>query len=242
MKKLVSFFLICSLFLSSHSFAKSKVQTLETENGTFDIIINAPKSKKKPAPLLFIAPAKKYDMSKKIFEDIAVKAAALGYFVVRFDWGFYTNKAEASSNLVREAKEFNLIHKNILKKYAKRIETKNQVLLAKSFGSRVILKSDLKDFTAFLLVTPNCDRRNLFKMRYNNFLKSKKNLGILISTHDPYCSIEQIYQGVYRQKSNLSLMTVGGDHNFTSQTDHSEFNQNLAIQNAVNWLNWQIKR
>lgn len=239
MKNFLKFFFLISLFVSISQTAFTKGKFIDTGKGNYEVLVSKAKGKG-PHPLLLIVPAKKYTMEGKIFAEIAKRAAKLGFYVVRFNWGFITNKDEVSEDLATEKNDLNQVLKYYLKQ--EYINKENVVILAKSFGSKIAMKSAYKKATSLLLVTPNCDKKNTFRKNYAPIFTHKIKTHIVISRTDPYCNVKQIYRALPALGKKVSVTIVEGDHNFQSKTPHSDMNEETAITAAVNWLNWQIKK
>ncbi len=219
--------------------AKSKVEIIKIKNIKYEVINTSSILSGRAAPLLVIAPAKKYTMTGEIFENIAERASKLGFHVVSFNWSFITNKKDASTDLKKESED--LI--NIISYYKKEpyIDSLNITLVAKSFGSRVAMLGGYKEAQSVLLLTPNCDKKNTFFKTYEPVLKTSKNIHILISKDDPYCDVNQIHYSMKElKKDNITIHTLYGDHNFKLQNKKSLLNEKAAIDSAINWLNNQI--
>lgn len=187
----------------------------------------------KSQKLLVIAPAKKYSMEKPLFEKITKLALESGYIVARFNWLFYTENRVPSAELLDEALEFETILRNIQNKL--HISKYHTTVLAKSFGSQVIAKSNYKAYQNLALVTPNCDEKKTFSKTYKNLLVSIPNIQISISKDDPYCNIKQIYNAAQYFNKNTTILTTYGDHNF--ETSKNPRNQNEIVRQIINWMN-----
>ena len=182
--------------------------------------------------LLIVVPAKKYSMDGILFEKIASLAVRKGYVVVRFNWIFFTQGSNPSKNFDEEASELKSIIEYYQKKY--RVEAKNTVVAAKSFGSKILMKIPSTTYNALGLITPNCDKVNTFSSVYGKVLSSLKPIQISISTNDPYCEISQIYKETSKFKNNIRLYTSFGDHNFL--LNGNEENQDVFVNQFINWL------
>lgn len=183
--------------------------------------------------LLIIVPAKKYSMEKPLFSKLAKAAKNEGYTVVRFNWKFFTNNSSPSEDLKEEAIELS----NIILKYQKELKfsSKNTVVLAKSFGSKVLSKAPPSLYSDLALVTPNCSKQNQFYETYKKVFIRNKRIQISISLNDPYCDVKQIYSVIQRLGRNVSIYTTYGDHNFSLNKKPN--NQNNMVSAITNFLN-----
>lgn len=226
---MMKFFILgISLFLSCFSALALSSMYL----GHNEIITETPQSKESKG-LIIIAPAKKYTMHKPLFSSLSKKLLKEGFIVVRFNWGFIKHSTEPSKNLVTEAHELNDIVSFFQKKFSK---TKRETfLIAKSFGTRVFMKSQINRLGHVSLMTPNCDRQNTFDKTYGRLFQTHARINISLSIHDPYCQVGQIYDFISSHHNKITLYTTYGDHNF--QTNHdSKQNQELVLRQLVNWV------
>lgn len=183
--------------------------------------------------LLIIVPAKKYSMEKPLFSKLANAAKNEGYTVVRFNWKFFTNSSSPSEDLKEESFELS----NILLKTQKELNfsSKNTVVLAKSFGSKVLAKTPPSLYSDLALVTPNCSEQNQFFETYKKIFIKDKKIQISISLDDPYCDVKQIYSVIQTLGGNVSIYTTYGDHNFSLNKNPN--NQNNMVSAITNFLN-----
>lgn len=232
--------LISSLMIFSLSAMSAiKPEKIEIEGVSYEVLTSSSVFSGRPAPLLVIAPAKKYTMVGELFEDLAEKASKLGYFVVRFNWGFVTKNNEPSKGLSAESKDL----ERVIKHYSNQpyVDSSKVILAAKSFGSRVAMKDAYKLANSLLLMTPNCDKKDTFKKNYKPIFKLKKNVHIVISKDDPYCDVGQIYQDLSKlNKKYVTVHTLAGDHNFKLEGVASRLNEKVAIESSLNWLGLQL--
>ena len=174
-------------------------------------------------------------MTGKLFERLSDGAHKLGFYVVRFNWRFFTNKTEPSEGLKTEAEDLSLI----LDHYSKRsgINRDTRVLASKSIGTRIAMLGPSDKVTANLLLTPNCSAENRFRDTYDPIYRQKTPAHIVISSTDPYCDISQIYGALKDFGSRVTIHTLSGDHNFVIGGPASTMNEDAAIQSSLNWLN-----
>ena len=233
-------FIIASILLFCISARPSiNPQKVNIDGTSYKVITSESANKDKPAPLLVIAPAKKYTMVGELFENLATEASKLGYFVVRFNWNFVTTNQEPSSGLTSEARDL----ERVINYYSKQpyIDSSKIILAAKSFGSRVAMKNAYDLATSLLLMTPNCDKKNTFKDNYKPIFDLNKNVHIIISKDDPYCDVDQIYSVLGDlNKKYVTVHTLAGDHNFKLPGKSSELNEKVAIKSSLNWLGLQL--
>lgn len=219
--------------------AEEALHNLYPINGkAYDIIVKKPEGKG-PFPLLIIAPAKKYTMQGRLFNELAEGAVDMGYYTVRFNWQFVTRSLAESEGLSLEAQDII----NVLKyfKADKRIDTSKVVLAAKSFGSRVAMTGPYKEFDSFLLITPNCSQSQTFQELYGALYSWRKPVHIVISNNDPYCNVHQIYQSMRYASLNMTIFTLFGDHNFVLQDKKANrLNEKVVLYSMINWLNLQL--
>jgi len=188
--------------------------------------------------LIFIIPAKKYTMEKPLFNLLSKLALKNNYSVARFNWSFIRNKNSPSKQLRVEATEIDQVLSYVQKKLD--ITNENTFIVAKSFGSRVLMKSLLNKSRFYTLLTPNCDNHNSFSKTYSLLFKRFQDVNISLSINDPYCDVGQIYNFLSQKHSRVTLFTTFGDHNFVT-TNKSIFNQETAMNQIINWANEQTK-
>ncbi|MBI2070293.1 MAG: alpha/beta hydrolase [Elusimicrobia bacterium] len=210
-----------------------KKETIQTAAGPIETAVSRPKGKG-PFPLLVIAPAKQYTMEGKIFEELAHGAAGLGYYVVRFNWGYIPKKSEPSADLSAEAKELDAVIEHFRKE--SKVDAGRVVLAAKSFGTKVAMLGPEQKARALLLLTPNCDAERTFRKTYQPVFASTKKAHVVISVNDPYCDINQIHEALKDLGSRVTVHTLFGDHNFVLKSAASDINEKAAIQSSLNWL------
>ena len=186
------------------------------------------------AKTILIIPAKKYTPDKPLFVKIASEAGKAGLNVVRFNWAFVTNNTEPSKGLIDEAQQIDEIIERLVRDNG--IEPSKLFVIAKSFGSRALMKSDFRTLQNVSLLTPNCDDSNTFNKTYGALFENDRNLNITISVDDPYCDIAQIYNFVDGRNSKVQVYTSTGDHNFDLQADPEQRNQMTAAKQLVNWV------
>ena len=212
-------------------------KTISIEGSKVELIVHKPKELR-PKAIVLIAPAKKYTMDGALFQQLAEAASEVGFYAVRFNWGFVTHKTEPSSGMKKENQQVvDLIN---YYKNQKRFADTKVLLVAKSFGSKIIMKGAYKNAQAVSLMTPNCSAEQTFAQTYGELLKSGKNVFISISLEDPYCDVTQIYQDARNWGKEISLYTADkGDHNFIS-TPKDHFGQYSAVTATVAWLLNQV--
>ena len=159
------------------------------------VMINQPAGEG-PFPLLVIAPAKAYTMTGKLFQELVEGASQLGYFVVRFNWSFVTEKQEPSADLSKEVQDL----ESVIRHFSghEKVDSNRIILSAKSFGSKVAMKGAYRLVHGLLLLTPNCDSTNTFSDLYAPLFSLNKKVHIVISAQDPYCDVGQIYTSLSR--------------------------------------------
>ena len=222
------YFIFASLLFVSTGFSQTKLNI-----GSNEVLVDLPDVKPVNNRLVVIAPAKKYTMNKPLFVDLSQRLVSQGYIVTRFNWSFVKTNSDPSSDLVKEGKELYNIISSIQKKYS--VTKSNTYLVAKSFGSRVLMKSKIDGFDHVSLMTPNCDKKNSFHDTYAPMFKKKIRININISIDDPYCDVEQIYDFVSSRSPKVTLFTTYGDHNFKTNKFSKE-NQELVLLQIVNWI------
>jgi alpha/beta superfamily hydrolase len=188
-----------------------------------------------PHPLLVIAPAKEYTMAGPIFMALEAGALKLGYKVVRFNWGFVTNKAQPSPELQAEDQEL----ERVLNHFATQsdVDRSRVVLAAKSFGSRVAMRGAHRKARGILLLTPNSSAQAPFETTYAPLLGDERPLHIVISASDPYGDRNQLLAALPRLGGRTTLtMLPAGDHNFKLEGPSSAFNEEVALKSSLNWL------
>lgn len=237
MKKIFLCLFLLSLFVLPAQATKTKLMDLR--RGDYEIITHKAKGKK-PFPLLVIAPGKEYDISGSLFADLATAAAARGYFVARFNWGFVTNKDKASKDLSTEANDLKTVVDYFSQQ--KDIDPKRVFYVAKSFGTKVLMKKAYEKAAGLVLLTPNCSSKEPFGQTYGALAKKKIPVLIVISNEDPHCDVSQIHKSLGSfSKKYLNIHTLFGDHNFaTGDNEKKDSNRRLALDTVLNWLEQQL--
>lgn len=236
MDKIILLTLLVCLFFGPVYAAKPKLMDLR--RGNYEIITHKAKGQK-PYPLLVIVPSKKYGISGSLFEDLATAAAANGYFVVRFNWGFVTNRDKPSKDLSTEANDL----KTVVNYFAgqKNVDSRRVLYVAKSFGAKVVMQKAYEKATGVVLLTPHCSAKELFSQTYGVIASKKVPTQIVISKDDPHCDVNHIYKSLGSlNKKYVTIHTLFGDHNFkTSKNEKKDLNRRLALDSVVNWLRQQ---
>lgn len=233
---LITLLALCTLLFVDPSAAwPAKPKLTDLGHGHYEILTTKPKGKK-PHPLLVIVPAKQDTMTGSLFEDLAHAAAAKGYFVVRFNWGFVTNADEPSKDLSTEANDLKTVTNYFAKQ--KDVDPEHMYFIAKSFGSKVMMKNAFKKAVGLVLLTPNCSKKESFTQTYGQLTKEKIPTHIVISKDDPHCDVNQIHKAMGGfKKKYVTLHTLFGDHNFvTTENEKKDLNRKLAIDSVINWL------
>jgi alpha/beta superfamily hydrolase len=229
-----SIFLI--IFITLPLSALTVNQTHITVKGKdYSVVETRLESVYKEMPLLVIAPAKKVTMYGELFEKMANSAASLGYFVVRFNWGFMTAEKEPSPNLSQEVEDL----ENIVTYYGTTqfVNASSIIVATKSFGTQVAAKSFFRKLKGLLLLTPNCSREEPFEKVYGPILSSQTPTHIVISALDDACDVKQIYKGFGRLNLNFTLHTTFGDHNFlVGKDDTDKWQEKAALASSLAWL------
>ncbi|MEC9283168.1 MAG: hypothetical protein VX642_10675 [Bdellovibrionota bacterium] len=215
MKTIILFFLSLSCFAAKPS-NSIQVSIPEGANGKYILVI----------------PAKKYSMKGELFQKIKREALRRSYAVLQFDWSFYTKNIEPTKSLRAEARELNELIDYFQETYG--FQKNELIIIAKSFGSRVLSKIRTQNLGPIALVTPNCDSISTFYKTYGKLLNHKQKMQISISVDDPYCNVEQIYNSASYFTKKITLYTSTGDHNFVSK--ENVFNQDIMISQLVNWI------
>lgn len=233
---IITLLTIFSLFLVCPSTGwPAKPKLIDLGRGHYEILTTKPKGKK-PHPLLVIVPAKQDTMTGSLFEDLAHAAAAQGYRVVRFNWGFVTNSDEPSKDLSTEANDLKTVTNYFAKQ--KDIDPGHVSFIAKSFGSKVVMKKAFKMAKGLVLLTPNCSKKESFTQTYGKLTKEKIPTHIVISKDDPHCDVNQIHKAMGGfKKKYVTLHTLFGDHNFATIKDEKrDLNRKVAVDSVINWL------
>ena len=149
-------------------------------------------------------------MEKPLFQKIFKQALKSQFAVVRFNWDFFTNQKEPSQGLKAEAIQLEEMLEFLTDNH--KIPARDIIVAAKSFGSQVVIKIDPKLYGDLALITPNCDKENIFLKRYDRVLKTKKKIQISISVNDPYCDLEQIYTALPSLNKEHSIYTLSLIH------------------------------
>ncbi len=185
----------------------------------------------RPEFLVILIPAKNYSMKGRIFEQLASRGKENGLSFLRFDWSFFGHNRNPSAELDLEAIEL----KEVIHHYQKKFKLKNEriILVAKSFGSRVLAKANLNSYP-LALVTPNCDENASFKSTYSKLLQKKRPVQISISIEDPYCDISQIYRNLVNLPREVTMYTSYGDHNFVLNDTFQ--NQDVFVTQLLQWI------
>ena len=224
----MKFYLFVLLVVACPAIGQHRVRVAGVE-----ALINIPETQRQRSKLVIIAPAKKYTMEKPLFTRLARILAHHGHIVVRFNWGFVSVSQKPSRGLAREAAELDGVVEALQKKFAR---TKDQtVIVAKSFGSRVLMRGRFGKVGHVALVTPNCDAKSSFRDTYGTLFKKTLRINISISIDDHYCDIEQVYDFMDATRSGVTLYTTYGDHNFKTKTLAKE-NEELALLQIANWI------
>ena len=232
--KFLRIVLLVFLFFAAQSAFAAKPKLMDLRHGDYEIITHKAKGKK-PYPLLVVVPAKDYTITGELFEEIATAAASNGFFVVRFNWGFVTNKDEPSKDLSTEANDL----KTVIDYFSqqKDVDSKKIFVVSKSFGSRVVMKQAYDKSQGVALLTPNCSAKEPFNKTYASLFKGKKPVHLVISKDDPYCDVNQIYKAMGSlDKKNVTVFTLFGDHHFITSGGKQDLNKTLAVESVVNWL------
>lgn len=94
---------------------------------------------------------------------------------------------------------------------------------------------------SLLLLTPNCDKKDTFRANYKPIFGLKKSVHVVLSKDDPYCDVDQIYEGMRGlNKKFVTLHTLSGDHNFKLTNSISKLNVEAALESSLNWLSLQL--
>ena len=125
--------------------------------------------------------------------------------------------------------------KEIIHHYQKKFQLKNHkiILVAKSFGSRVLAKANLDSYP-LALVTPNCDEDGSFNSTYSKLLQERRPVQISISIEDPYCDVSQIYRNLMNVHKEVTMYSSYGDHNFVLNDTFE--NQDVFIDQLLQWI------
>lgn len=234
------FTLAVALFFFSPATYAAKPKLTDLGRGHYEVLITKPKGTK-PYPLLVIVPAKEYTMTGSLFEDLATAAAANGFYVVRFNWGFVTNADTPSKDLSTEVNDLKTVVNYFLQQ--KDIDPSRVYYLAKSFGTRVVMIDAFKNkkTKGLALLTPNCSAKQPFTKTYGKLAQTKIPLHIVISKEDPHCDVNQIHKALPGfSKKWTTFHSVFGDHGFkTTKNEKKDFNRQVALDGIINWLRSQ---
>jgi len=187
-----------------------------------------------PKGLIIIAPAKKYLMHERLFEQLTNQLTEKKYVVVRFDWSSDTftvpslEKEKASQDLnyivSRAQALFNM-------------PPSKTILISKSFSTKII-SDHLERAKLHILLTPNCSTKEPFALNYKNTLDRAKNWKIVISLEDPYCQVDQIIQEISSRQRLDDLFLTHGNHNFETIVENEIIHpfQDLVIKKILSWV------
>lgn len=163
--------------------------------------------------LVIIAPAKKYLMQERLFEQLAQSLVKEGFIVVRFNWDAQT-LGDPSLELQRAAHDLQTVVQESQKDF--NFGRQNTIIISKSFSTKV-LGNALDLAKTQLLLTPNCSSEAPFSVVYGKIIEDKKiTSSIFISSEDPYCDVRQIHQALALTKNPPSAHFTHGDHNFVT--------------------------
>lgn len=163
--------------------------------------------------LVVIAPAKKYLMRERLFEELATSLTNAGFIAVRFNWGESTLLVP-ELELQRAANDISEVAKYFQQKFG--ISSGRTVIVSKSFSTKALTPS-IPLASHHVLLTPNCSIEAPFLTTYQELLlRPDISLSIFISNEDPNCDVRQIYETLSVLPRGPTLFITHGDHNFVS--------------------------
>ena len=186
----------------------------------------------KKYPLLIIVPDYK-GMDEDMINSIASGAKRLGFFVVRFNFSTKNNKPSKTlkpevNTLVEVTKLYS----------AKRFINKNNVnVLAKGFGSRILVRTKLNTYNSLGLLNPLCDKKYSFSRSYGPFIKSKKSNLIAMNVNNGFCKTNTIYSSLGRNKNAYVQVFKGSSKTLNEDTD----TKSVMALSIMNWLSAKTK-
>lgn len=170
-----------------------------------------------PWPLLLIAPAKEAGPDAPFLRRLATAGTAAGYLAVRFEWRFKAQRTSPSEDLSDEARQLGALAAEW--EANPEVRPGHMVLAAKSFGSRVAVRSPaFQQAKAFMLLTPNADAEHSFPANYAPLRGWNRPVVTIIAADDPYGNLPQIRAG-HRDlglRGELHILPRG-DHDFRTK-------------------------
>lgn len=217
---LVSVILIVPFWIGSVSAATIETATVKTARGTtLEVVVHLPKAAHPrpaphPRPTLVIGPGQGYHKELPIVKGLAERAAAAGWVVFRFDWGFFTEKGRPSKEFENEVDDFRSVIA-FAKQHA-RVDGKRLWLAGKSLGT-------LAGYTVFhtdaslagcLLLTPIFREPKEATGFYPGLDGEPRPVVFIHGQSDSLAKAAVVHKHLANAAPSVVNVTVPGDHSF----------------------------
>lgn len=180
---------------------------------------------------VIIAPGAGYNMDQSLFVDMAVASARQGYWVLRFNWRYYTAGKSRGENIDAEAQD---LIEAISFLNDKANGNQPLMLIGKSLGSVVVARVAKETHSPSILLTPICRSGPSFKETYQH---TGKIMVMISGDKDPLCKHQILYNN---SNSSNKIVIVKGDHGYNSQSrEQSVRNKSLVLKTVSYWLESQ---
>lgn len=191
--------------------------------------VNAPAKPNGGAVVL--AAGKGYHGGLPLLKACAERLAAEGFFVVRFEWAYFTAKKEPAPDLAPEIEDLEAAIA-----YAKRIDGVRKVIVAgKSLGSvAALLRAEKKadDVVGVALLTfPVHEPGEPGKTfpEAEKVANLKVPVLILCGDHDDLCNPSAVYALAATCETPPTVVIVPGDHTFKEGDDAAKEKENIEL-------------
>jgi predicted alpha/beta-hydrolase family hydrolase len=168
-----------------------------------------------PAPTIFIASGRTGGMNASIIKGFADKAVHDGLIAVRFDYDYFTRRAEPSKGLVDEADQMNAVINEAFKD--PRIDQKKIIIAGKSLGSVVAHKvfTQRNTYLGEILLTPVIATVEDGERFYPNLSTSGRPAVLIVGNADTEnAPLGVVYNYLKDASRKIMLDIVAGDHGF----------------------------
>lgn len=178
-----------------------------------------------------LAAGKGYHGGLPLLKACAEKLAAEGFFVVRFEWAYFTAKKEPAPDLSTEIEDLEAAIA-----YAKGLEGVRKVIVAgKSLGSvAALLRAEKKsdDLAGVALLTfsihPPGQSANIVP-EAEKVANLKLPVLIVCGDHDDRCEPSALYGLAASCETPPTVVIVPGDHGFKEGDDAAKEQENVAL-------------
>lgn len=187
-------------------------------------------------PVVIVAPGQGYHMRLSLFEKLAEASVENGIVCLRFDWGFYTEGGEPSSDFAEEKEDFTAAIE-----YVRSLEFVDQdkiFVCGKSIGALVGIDLASRDQSLrglILLTLALHPARPPYKIwpEAERLKEVEIPVQIVSGRSDPICRMEVLDSLAKTLPEKPEVVYVEGDHSLKGDTDEKTEENEMKAVNAV---------